>query len=218
MYISRKSLYFLCLIVLVACTKLAREEKENLMESGDCISSGTNSELTSIGYTWKQITIGVSTKEDVIEQFGEPKFIRTQTPQPSLPSVCWYVYDEANFWIDNETVIGIQLPAFGKYAQENDFPINIIILKESYGKPDIVGWSSTLGPNYRVLVWLNQGIEVDVFVGDDNPRITSVLHFGSITVETFYNSPFVQLVSGTRPVNTDEIDPLPKDPFNWDEN
>lgn len=178
------------------------------------------------GYEWRDITIGVSTQEDLentLAQFGDYEII---TPyEGTLANAIRYQWNEstrrgeeqqAPFAIDvcfQDSIITVLdvSTRFLPSMRIEDFVSNL-------GQPDIVTWSSV--ENNRTVFWFEEGIAANVFVqrgdGASFGRIGAVFYFPPQSSEG-YETRWPFNITRMQPFNhPDSSIPNEQNPFDFD--
>ncbi len=210
---------FFCLLLLICMSCNQNNATDELIESVDpllCSEGSLDKNSDSGGYTWSGITVGITSMQEVISKLGEPIRIKQTNIEENSVMVCELIFDKSTFWVSGDTVVGIEFASFGKRSPEEDLPQNIEDLARQYGKPDIVGWSSRYGPNYRLAIWPEKGVAAEILVSDQISKVVSVLYFSPLPTSEFTISTFSFRVKFSRPEIGDVVDTSPQDPFNWD--
>ena len=205
-------------VCLSSCDQAAIVVTRQKEDSGLCNSSKPEEVLTMpSNYSWSGIVIGASTLDDVVTMLGTPKTIKAWGELEGEPAVCRYIYDVPIIWIVGDKVIGIEFATSGKHAPDLPLPQTLEDIKHLYDYPSVVGWSSLNDPNYRAVVWTEEGVKIEILPSMNN-RVFSIFYFSPMSLNDFLDSRLSGLVLNSRPTNTDIIDTLPQDPFNWEEN
>lgn len=111
--------------------------------------------ISDVGPTWRRITVGQSTVNDVIAILGEPSSVESGWGQ------IVYVYQEGRFeWGMHRIVIrGGVVQGIEEDVLAYSYDIRLTQLIDQYGKPDYVMWSRD-GPDQRIAVFVQDGVLV----------------------------------------------------------
>lgn len=172
------------------------------------------------GITRFDITVGQSTKQDVLALFGEPDDIINRIDTVPMKGICWMIYKNGpEFWISNERVVAMNLSNFGfRSAPGIVVPQTIQELYTLYGKPDFVVWH---GPYHvsgsRYAVWSTKGVMANLIVGTHH--VSSVVYFSPMSQAEYLASNLSQFINFEKRPHpfSDVIDGDPQDPFIWGE-
>lgn len=210
--------------VLGACSQVTTD-RDTITEQKECTGAdvpGQNLPEAS-AWTWLNVTIGESTEQDIIAEFGEPDLTRLRPD--GRPEACLYIFKEDdgnsfNVWIAGDTVIGLEFgqtyprqPTF----QRAEIPRTFEQAKELYGRAELVGYSN--GGFARTIVWPTKGIQAEVSIVSESLAIGAIRYFTPMTEEEFYNSLWSNYILEENPTlypTSDLRDTAPKDPFDWD--
>jgi len=109
-----------------------------------------------VGPTWREITVGKSTADDVVAALGMP----TSVERRSLGQIA-YLFQDGDFdWAMHRVIIRggiVQRVEEDVLAYPYDVSLSEII--DQYGTPDYVLWSKE-GPELRIAVFLKDGVLV----------------------------------------------------------
>lgn len=203
----------------MSCSQTTSRQ-ETLMILDNCNTSDRNRAVQDTSnWTWLDITICVSTKQDLIEVLGQPKIIRAWPVEgrEKLTDNYHYEFDDyLIFWVATNKVIGIGFSSRNsQFLQTENLPKAINEAKEFYGRPELIGWS-VYGSWYRSVVWPDRGVLAEVRIANDldESRIVNIIYFTPMTKDEFTHSPWAKFFLTLRP-ESDNIEMLPQDPFNW---
>ncbi len=221
----RNGLFMLTLAVLslsmAGCSRLAPEGK-GLTAARACNSQDIPLPDYNIeegaAWTWLDITIGVTTEEELLAELGNPGSISPWPQSSREPQACVYRYQQLDnyptFWLAGGRVIGARFSTYDDQTRMNGQPATFNEAMELYGRAEIVGWNPLGG--HRSVVWLNYGILAEVIVGGKQ-KVSTMLYFSPMDEEVFGDSLWSHFVLETNPtVGTDHIDDYPRDPFTWE--
>jgi hypothetical protein len=172
------------------------------------------------GWTWYGITIGSSTEQDLINKLGEPSTRAPWPPSRGKLVACVYRYADldnfSEFWLTGGKVVAIQIATHDDETRLRGQPATLDELKELYGRADLVGWHPVYGAGHRSVVWTSEGMLAIVFRGEPDDWIGRILYFPPMSHDEFSDSMWSWYVLYTNPtLDTDVIDTLPRDPFDW---
>ncbi|MCL4264499.1 MAG: hypothetical protein KJ069_14845 [Anaerolineae bacterium] len=214
-------LFILLLSIIIAGCQYGGQVNldEGVPNEANCSNLSPQDALfQSVGITWAGITVGESTKDDVITKFGEPDVIVSQEGTIPFRGICWMFYrDGPHFWISQDRVIAVDLANFGfRTAVEIELPKDVQELRTLYGKPDFVGWHAPYNhPWGRLAVWPTEGVMANITI--DSQQVASVVFFPPMSESDFLNSGLSQFISFTETPSGDIVDMVKRDPFNWED-
>ena len=128
--------------------------------------------VPSLGYgaTWHNITIGKSTKSEVVAELGPPT--RQNPFIDILPSQTLYYYSRDNdrhvdyrIYLKNGMVYHMTIDPFSGSGQ------TVLDFIQTYGKPDYVTWSNHAVHTGRVVIFANAGILLETRSSYASPSV-----------------------------------------------
>ena len=210
------SILFIFIIYWVS-TSLATEGNmtENCLEEPGPEKGG--------GWTWFGITMGVSTRSDMFETFGEPEKEPMVYHKGRDQTECSYSYslEESNLFISiiNGRIAAIEFLSpdypLGKKDPKFSDLINI------FGPPDLVGYNTTYGGGARTVVWLDKGVQAVINLNrfpydPEQTMVMTIMYIYPMDEESFIKSLLSGWYSEKRP-ESDVLDLAPMDPFKWED-
>ncbi len=213
-----------------------------LFPSQDCIVNQPSQDL-GVPQSWRGITPGQTSLNEVIQLLGEPDEIK----ETNECTVYHYVNRDGWGWYNIEILfadrdnsllaIGIVLSFPNQEAklpfQSIPGKIKLLDFGVEYGQPDKVTWNMTCG--YRVVIWARRGVAVSVSIpyGDvvtlSEVNVQQVKFFEPVTIDQYLNNysfwpfgiqPYPQNPCPPGSSSSSDIrvnDPRPEDPFDWDD-
>jgi hypothetical protein len=227
-----KSFYFVFIFSFLsfACTENIQNNKNEQLLQSDCGNLIAQTDINLVkGWTLFEVTIGESKLEDLISLYGEP-YSRRFFSIESDKAICVFQYrfdskETVFFYGIRGLVCGIEIFSPNYYI-EGKLYISLKDLVESYGKPQLVGYSSAFGSQNRTAVWVNKGIQATILINDpaklenveavksNETKIVNLGYFYQTTIEE-YNSTCLSNWYSEQPLESDIFDPYQKDPFDW---
>lgn len=129
--------------------------------------------ISDVGPTWRGITVGQSTVDDVVTTLGVPTSVEQGLGQTV------YLYQEGRFdWGMHHIVIrGGVVEHIEEDVLAYSHDIGLTQLIDQYGMPDHVMWSQE-GPELRIVVFLEKGVFVSVTALPlDEAQVTRVFYY-----------------------------------------
>lgn len=215
-------------IIPIVLTNCDKSIDNHPVESEVCLNVSGDEKKT--GWTWFEITAGVSTFQELTENFGQPESIVVNSHKLFDKERCLvkYVIEDNNvlFTIEEGRVIAIEFYNPGYPFGKSNISLNDLV--ENQGYPDLIGYNKPYGSGYRTIVWLNQGVQAVVVVGAIEAwppsKLTEVelTEFHVLGTEYFYPMTEIEYrksylsswYTEERP-ESDVIDLYPMNPFGW---
>ncbi|MCA0458934.1 MAG: hypothetical protein LCI00_33605 [Chloroflexi bacterium] len=144
--------------------------------SGGIIGTGVDElrcpqNLSGIGPTWKDLTIGVSLEEDLAKYFQQEAIQVTPYPPYSGSYAPNYKFEADEFGIVYACIVGDKTAALllDRHAASNSgFPASVEQWVAFLGIPEMVSWHQQV--NMRVLHWPQYGISITAYLYDGVPN------------------------------------------------
>jgi len=205
---------------MVICSQGCLAPKKDSVVVTECNTSIEAEDIViTPSWTWLDITVGVSTRQDVLAKFGKPESINHWSTE-KIEGICRYRYlldgKRVVFWLNQDKVIGIefltptyQLQVSGQAARVND----AVTL---YGYPDMVGWGRAT--SYRTIIWMSKGVLAEVILVHETEKslVSNIIYFSPMNETEFTNSVWAEFIRDMRPESdSDSIDAWSENPFGW---
>lgn len=156
--------------------------------------------IAQSGPVWRQIVVGVSTKENVFEQLGKPDETVNKL------TVTEYHYWDEDLALDPHRIIvsGNVVEQIVVNPLQFDERILLEEVTEEYGVPSAVTWSRT-SPLLRVIAYPRLGVSMDVVpLPIDKAYVTRIIYFLPRTRLRYYVD-FRNRISHTDPFPDSDI-------------